>query len=98
MSIGPVSPSPRVTVRWLPPLDRLLGKVGHLDLETPVRLDEFLRRLAAAHPGLSGHAPLGRTDRIPMGVLAWRAGRLLNAADLVSPDEELEILVMVEGG
>ena len=37
-------------------------------------------------------------DRQPHGLMVWRRGEVLGLDDVVEPDDELEMIIMVSGG
>ena len=85
-------------IKWFPPLDRFFGPESSLDLTGQTSLAELLTRLMDGRPEFEPFAKFGPGDTQPYGLLVWRRGKVLNLQDVLQPEDELEMIVMVSGG
>ncbi len=85
-------------IKWYPPLDRFFGGFSEVALEAPTVVADLLIRLREEEPRLAPFARFGPDDRLAWGLLVLRGDETLTLADRIEPGDELEILVMVEGG
>ncbi len=85
-------------IKWFPPLDKLFGRVSELALDGPTELREVLIGLRNEKPEFAPYANFGPEDVQPYGLLVWRGGQVLTLRDVVNPDDEVEMIVMIAGG
>jgi hypothetical protein len=85
-------------IRFLPPLNRILGPVRELDFSNPVSVAHVLRLLREQNPDFAPYAGFGPKDKHAYGLLVWRGRKLLTLDDILTPTDEVEMIVMVAGG
>lgn len=85
-------------IKWFPPLDRLFGLVSEVFLDHPVPVGQVLSQLKDEEPDFAPFARFSPGDRQPHGLMVWRQGLVLTLADLVEPEDEVEMIIMVAGG
>ena len=85
-------------IKWYPPLDRFFGRFSTVDLGESTTAGDLLVRLRTDEPRLAPFARFGPDDRQAWGLMILRGNETLKLADRIEPGDELEILVMVEGG
>ncbi len=87
-----------MNIRFSPPLDSIMGSMRHLAVTHPVSVAEALRMLQDQTPALRPYAGFGDGDKQPYGLLVWRGRELLDLKDILTPEDELEMIAMVAGG
>ena len=85
-------------IKWYPPLDRFFGRFSEVALEEPIVVGDLLVRFREEEPRLAPYARFGPDDRQAWGLMVLRGNETMKLADRIEPGDELEILVMVEGG
>jgi hypothetical protein len=85
-------------IRFLPPLNRILGQVRELDFSHPVSVAHVLRLLREQNPDFAPYAGFGPKDKHAYGLLVWRERKLLTLDDILAPTDEVEMIIMVAGG
>ena len=85
-------------IKWYPPLDRFFGRFSEIDLDEPLTAGDLLVRFREQEPRLAPYARFGPGDRLAWGLMILRGNETLKLNDSIEPGDELEILVMVEGG
>jgi hypothetical protein len=85
-------------IKWYPPLDRYFGRFSEVGLEDSVTVGDLLVRFREQEPRLAPFARFDPDDRLAWGLMVLRGNETLKLADRIEPGDELEILVMVEGG
>lgn len=87
-----------MVIKWFVPLDRLFGPVTRLELPGPIRVADLLARLVAEKPEFRPYGHFDPGDKQPHGLIVWRKGQALSLDETLSPDDELEMIIMVAGG
>ena len=85
-------------VKWYPPFDQYFGGVSDILLSKPISLREMLSKLQEEEPAMKPYARFGIEDKQPHGLMAWRKGEVLSLDDMLQPEDEIEIIIMVAGG
>lgn len=85
-------------IKWYPPLDRTFGKVSRIEIAEPTSVATLLARLRDQEPRLDRFARFDAGDGQVCGLLVVRGERQLKMADVVEPGDEVEIMLMPEGG
>ena len=85
-------------VEWYPPFDQYFGKKSEIPLTERISLREMLIRIREEESFMEPYARFSDEDRQPHGLMVWRKGEVLALDDMLQPDDELEIIIMVAGG
>jgi len=72
--------------------------VRKLGASCPISLAEALRMLCDQTPAFKPYAGFDIGDKQPYGLLVWRDKKLLTLEDMLMPEDDLEMIVMVAGG
>ncbi|MBI5017217.1 MAG: hypothetical protein HZB55_17260 [Deltaproteobacteria bacterium] len=87
-----------MTIRWYPPLDSLFGAVTDLPLERTASVSGLLLEFYEREPRFIRYARHVEGEAAPTGLLVWRRGKALKFVDILEPEDEVEVLVLVTGG
>jgi hypothetical protein len=79
-------------------LDKLFGAVKEQHFSQSLSVGDLLRALGREMPDFTRYAGFGPKDKHPYGLLVWRDRGLLTLEDILDPNDEIELIVMVTGG
>ena len=85
-------------IKFSAPLNRIFGPIKVLDFSHPASVADVLRLLLEQEPDFAPYAGFSSGDKHPWGLLVWREKNLLTLSDMVTPEDEVEMIVMVAGG
>ena len=85
-------------IKFFAPLNRIFGPIKELEFPNPVSVAEVLSLLRDQEPDFALYAGHSPADKHAWGLLVWRGKNLLNLNDILSPDDEIEMIIMVAGG
>ncbi len=87
-----------MNVKWYPPFDQYFGKKSEVPLDGPVSLKSILIQIREKEEAMEPYVRFSPEDRQPHGLMVWRRGEVLGLDDMVQPEDELEMIIMVAGG
>lgn len=87
-----------MNVRWHPPLDSLFGASMELGLGSPKSVKLVLQELCEREPRFARYARHGAEDISPPELLVLRRGQVLRLGDLLDPEDQVDVLLLVTGG
>ncbi len=85
-------------VKWFPPFDQYFGGISEISLSEPVSLRVLLSQLQEKEPAMEPYARFSDEDKQPHGLMVWRQGQVLALDDMLRPEDEIEVIIMVAGG
>ena len=85
-------------IKFFAPLNRIFGPIKELDFSHPVSVADVLRLLLEQEPDFALYAGFSSGDKHAWGLLVWRGKNLLTLNDMLTPEDEVEMIVMVAGG
>ena len=85
-------------IKWFNPLDRFFGPRSEVNPTVPMTVGQLLTHLAEKQPKFTPFARFSPGDKQPHGLMVWRGGQILSLTDVLNPEDELEMIIMVAGG
>jgi len=79
-------------------LDRLIGPVSEVELTEPITVGALLARLRDREPRLERFVWVNPAGAQVWGLMVLKNDRILKPTDCIAPGDQLEVMVMAEGG